>query len=188
GPQGLHFRRRVFRLRPVLAAAGSDPRAGRGGHSAASGSDLAETDRMIHLQQQHGGIQTGVVRSPCECGQRLPDELLRLAVPHPPAALASSQSDKLPWGKKAFFDRARFDLDLKRIQAFYADRGYPDARVTSFDVQPNDKQDSVDITLTISEGQPVKVAAIDFIGFDDVIPPAHFATLKNRIPLKIGRP
>jgi outer membrane protein insertion porin family/translocation and assembly module TamA len=103
-------------------------------------------------------------------------------------ALATRQSDRLPWGKKAFFDRARFDADLKRIQAFYADRGYPDARVTGFDVKLNDKQDSVDITITIAEGEPVKVAAINFVGFDDVIPAPHFDTLKNRIPLKVGAP
>jgi outer membrane protein assembly factor BamA len=45
-------------------------------------------------------------------------------------ALATHQSSKIPWGKKSFFDRSRFDADLKRIQAFYADRGFPDARVT----------------------------------------------------------
>ena len=96
------------------------------------------------------------------------------------AALATRQSDRLPWGKKAFFDRARFDTDLKRIQALYADRGYPDARVTGFDVKLNDKQDSVDITVTIGEGEPIKVAAINFVGFDDVIPAPHFDTLKNQ--------
>src|SRR2546430_17246491 len=102
-------------------------------------------------------------------------------------ALATRQSSKIPWGKKAYFDRTRFDTDLKRIQAFYADRGYPDARVTGFDVKLNDKQDQVDITLTIAEGDPVKVAAIDFDGFD-VIPPDHFAKLKKQIPLKVGQP
>src|SRR4051794_37359852 len=71
------------------------------------------------------------------------------------AALATHVSSRLPWGKKAFFDRARFDADLKRVQAFYADRGYPDARVRSFDVHLNDKQDSVELTITIDEGQPV---------------------------------
>ena len=70
------------------------------------------------------------------------------------AALATRVSSRLPWGKKAFFDRSRFDADLKRIEAFYADRGYPDARVRSFDVHLNDKQDSVDLTLTIDEGPP----------------------------------
>jgi outer membrane protein assembly complex protein YaeT len=102
-------------------------------------------------------------------------------------ALATHASSKLPWGKKAYFDRSRFDADLKRIQAFYSDRGFPDARVTGFDVKLNDKQDQVDVTLTIAEGDPVKLVAIDFVGFD-VIPPDHFTQLKNGIPLKIGAP
>src|SRR5690242_19956315 len=47
---------------------------------------------------------------------------------------------RFPWTKsRAFFDRSRFDADLKRIEAFYADRGFPDARVSSFDVKLNDK-------------------------------------------------
>ena len=102
-------------------------------------------------------------------------------------ALATHVSSKLPWGKKAYFDRSRFDADLKRIQAFYGDRGFPDARVTGFDVKLNAKQDQVDITLTIAEGQPIKLVAIDFVGFD-VIPPDHFARLKSQIPLKVGQP
>src|SRR5260221_11441324 len=68
------------------------------------------------------------------------------------SALATRQSSRIPWGKKAYFDRSRFDADLKRLEAFYADRGYPDARVTAFDVKLNKKQDAVDITVTIAEG------------------------------------
>ena len=102
-------------------------------------------------------------------------------------ALATRPSSKIPWGKKYFFDRSRFDADLKRMQAFYADRGYPDARVTGFDVKLNDKQDQVDLTVTIAEGDPVLVKAIDFTGFDP-IPPAHLDDLKKRAPLKVGKP
>lgn len=102
-------------------------------------------------------------------------------------ALATRQSSKIPWGKKRYFDRTRFDADLKRIQAFYADRGYPDARVTGFDVKLNDKQDSVDVTITIAEGDPVNVASIDFVAFD-AIPAAHLDALKGRVPLKVGAP
>lgn len=102
-------------------------------------------------------------------------------------ALATQVSSKLPWGKKKYFDRSRFDTDLKRIQAFYADRGFPDARVTGFDVKLNQKQDQVDVAITINEGQPIDVAAIDFVGFD-VIPPAHFDELKKTAPLKVGQP
>src|SRR5215471_20995540 len=102
-------------------------------------------------------------------------------------ALATKESSRIPWGRKRYFDRARFDVDLKRIQAFYADRGYPDARVTGFDVKLNDKQDQVDITLTISEGEPVTLASVDFVGFD-VIPPDHLDKLKKAIPLALGKP
>lgn len=102
-------------------------------------------------------------------------------------ALATKGSSPLPWGRKRFFDRSRFDADLQRIQAFYADRGYPDARVTGFDVKLNDKQDAVDVTVTIAEGDPVTVAGITFVGFE-IVPAAHLDGLKNRLPLKVGNP
>jgi outer membrane protein assembly complex protein YaeT len=102
-------------------------------------------------------------------------------------ALATRQSARLPWGSKASFDRGRFDADLKRIQAFYADRGYPDARVTGFDVQLNDEQDEVDILVTIAEGEPVRVAAMTFVGFD-TLPPERLEALKMQVPLRIGEP
>ncbi len=102
-------------------------------------------------------------------------------------ALATRTSSKLPWSKKSYFDRSRFDADLKRLQAFYVDRGYPDARVTGFDVKLNDKQDEVDITITIEEGQPETIASIEFVGFDQV-PPEHLSDLKSRMPIKVGQP
>jgi len=102
-------------------------------------------------------------------------------------ALATKQSSILPWGRKQYFDRSRFDADLKRIQAFYADRGYPDARVTGFDVKLNNKQDAVDVVVSIAEGDPIKVASLDFVGFD-VIPASHLANLKKSVPLKVGQP
>jgi outer membrane protein assembly complex protein YaeT len=103
------------------------------------------------------------------------------------AALATRVSSRLPWGKKAFFDRSRFDADLKRVEAFYADRGYPDARVRSFDVHLNDKQDSVDLTLTIDEGRPVLVAAVTFTGFD-VVPSDRLQSMQKESALKVGAP
>ena len=110
------------------------------------------------------------------------------------SALATRENTKvpvvgwqLPWSKKNYFDRGRFDADLKRIEAFYADSGYPDARVTDFDVKLNTRQDAVDVTLTIDEGQPVKVAAVTFRGFE-VIPPDHLAQLEQQAPLPIGQP
>jgi outer membrane protein insertion porin family/translocation and assembly module TamA len=102
-------------------------------------------------------------------------------------ALATRQSSRLPWGRKYYFDRGRFDADLKRIEAFYADRGYPDARVTGFDVKLNDEQDAVEIDVNVTEGEPVLVGAIEFQGFD-VVPPERVEDLKRRAPLKPGQP
>ena len=60
------------------------------------------------------------------------------------SVLATGASSKLPWGEKHYFSREQFEADLKRIDAFYHDRGYPDARVTSFDVKLSDDQNSVE--------------------------------------------
>src|SRR5687768_4795555 len=102
-------------------------------------------------------------------------------------ALATRQSSRLPWGRKYYFDRGRFDADLKRIEAFYADRGYPDARVTGFDVQLNDAQDAVEISVSIAEGEPVLVSAVEFTGFEN-LPPNRLDGLRQRAPLKPGQP
>ncbi len=46
------------------------------------------------------------------------------------SALKTKKGSWIPWGRKRYFDRRDFDADLKRIEAFYRDRGFPDARVT----------------------------------------------------------
>jgi outer membrane protein assembly complex protein YaeT len=101
--------------------------------------------------------------------------------------LATRASSKLPWGEKRYFSREQFEADLKRIVAFYTDRGFPDARVTSFDVKLSDDQTSVDITLNISEGQPIVVERIAFDGFDSLLPRRR-QRLERTLPLKPGQP
>ena len=103
------------------------------------------------------------------------------------SVLATAASSKLPWGPKRYFSREQFEADLKRIVAFYTDRGYPDARVTSFDATLNEKQDAVAITINISEGEPITVERIDLTGFDP-LPEDHRRTLDTKMPLKVGAP
>jgi outer membrane protein insertion porin family len=103
------------------------------------------------------------------------------------AALATRESSRLPWGEDAYFDRARFEADLKRLEAYYADRGYPDARVTSFDVSLAEDGTAVDLTVTISEGDPILVGGMDFLGFD-VIPAERLEMLEQQAPLRVGEP
>jgi outer membrane protein insertion porin family len=102
-------------------------------------------------------------------------------------ALATKAGSKLPWGRKEYFDRQAFEADLMRITAFYRDRGFPDARVRSFDVKLNDAQDAVSIVVDISEGEPITVASIDLTGFD-VLTDAQRRGLRSSLPLKTGQP
>ena len=85
------------------------------------------------------------------------------------SVLATQGSSKLPWGAKHYFTREQFDADLKRIVAFYRDRGYPDAKVSSFDVKMNDTQDAVAVTVTVEEGQPILVEQIEYVGFEALL-------------------
>ncbi|MGH9345705.1 MAG: BamA/OMP85 family outer membrane protein [Vicinamibacterales bacterium] len=101
--------------------------------------------------------------------------------------LQTKKGSWLPWGRQRYFDRRAFESDLKRIQAFYHDRGFPDARVTSFDVTLNDRQDEVDLTINISEGDAVRIAEIRLEGFD-VLPEDTRATIREQLPLAPEQP
>ncbi len=103
------------------------------------------------------------------------------------SVLATTASSKLPWGQKHYFSREQFEADLKRIVAFYRDRGFPDARVASFDAQLNTDQTAVDITIDIAEGQPVRAQQIVLDGFD-VLPADRRTALEQSLPLKAGQP
>lgn len=103
------------------------------------------------------------------------------------SVLATQASSRLPWGQDHYFTRQQFEGDLRRIVAFYRDRGYPDAKVKSFDVKLNDKQDAADITVTIDEGQPILVEHIEYQGFEVLADP-DLTGLKARLPLKEGQP
>jgi outer membrane protein insertion porin family/translocation and assembly module TamA len=103
------------------------------------------------------------------------------------SVLATTPSSSLPWGTKHYFTREQFEADLKRIQAFYLDRGYPDAKVTSFDVQLSKDQSSVDITVNIDEGEPIRVQQIVLQGLED-LSPAVVELVRSSLPLKEGAP
>ena len=103
------------------------------------------------------------------------------------AILATRESGFLPWSRKRFFDRPEFDRDVKRIEALYADRGYPRAKVVDVDVELNDAKDKVAITVEINEGEPTIVEEVIFDGFDGV-PAEHLDRLKVRLPIVAGKP
>jgi outer membrane protein insertion porin family/translocation and assembly module TamA len=102
------------------------------------------------------------------------------------SVLATTESSRLPWGEQRYFSREQFEADLQRIQAYYADRGYPDARVVSYDVRLSGDQTSVRVTLTIEEGEPVLVERIVLEGFQP-LPDDVEGSLESRLPLKLGK-
>jgi len=103
------------------------------------------------------------------------------------SVLSTSASSRIPWGTKHYFSRDQFDADLKRIVAFYKDRGYPNARITSTDVKLNQDQTSVKLTVNIDEGQPTVVERVVFEGFD-ALPAQHKTALETKLPLRTGQP
>lgn len=103
------------------------------------------------------------------------------------AVLATRESGSLPWSRKYSFDRGEFDRDVKRVEAFYADRGYPNAKVVGVDVRLNTAKDKVDVVVDINEGEPVIVEAITFEGLD-VIPADHLEQLTSGLPIVAGNP
>ena len=102
-------------------------------------------------------------------------------------ALQTKRGSRLPWGPKRYFDRRAFEADLQRIVAFYRDRGFPDARVTSVEPKLSDEQDKIDITIHISEGEPIRVAALELSGFE-VLPERAQRRLRRQLTLKEGAP
>jgi outer membrane protein assembly complex protein YaeT len=103
------------------------------------------------------------------------------------AVIATRENGFLPWSRRHFFDREEFDRDVRRIEAYYADKGYPNAKVVGVDVQLNANQDKVDIIVEINEGEPVIVENISFEGLAS-IPADHQEQLASRLLIKTGNP
>lgn len=101
--------------------------------------------------------------------------------------LATQASSWIPWGQKHYFSREQFEADLKRIEAFYTDRGFPNARVTDFDVQLSEDQSSVDISIDIAEGEPLLVERIAFEGLK-ALPEQSLDFYRRRLPQQEGQP
>jgi outer membrane protein assembly complex protein YaeT len=101
------------------------------------------------------------------------------------AALQTKAGSWIPFSKKPAFDTDEFQRDLQRLRQFYTERGYPDARVTNVDVALDEKKEHVRLTVTVREGEPMRVESMRFEGFD-VLPERRQASLKSRLGLSPG--
>jgi outer membrane protein insertion porin family/translocation and assembly module TamA len=101
------------------------------------------------------------------------------------SVLQTKASGRFFWGRSRYFDRRSFETDLQRIEAYYIDHGYPDARVESFDVELDEDRRSIDLTVVVEEGEPVLIGDVLLEGLvgltdDDV------SALRGKLPVKTG--
>ena len=103
------------------------------------------------------------------------------------AVLTTKAGSWIPFSKKPAFNTDEFQQDLQRLRSFYAERGYPDARVTDIDVAYDRKKEHVRLTVTVREGEPVRVSAVRFEGFDAAFDSDRpRKTLRSLVPIEVG--
>ena len=76
--------------------------------------------------------------------------------------LATQKTGWWPCADKQWVEPRVLDLDVQRIEAYYAAHGFFSAKVTKREVLPRKDGDSVNIRLTIEEGQPTIIEQIEF--------------------------
>ena len=101
--------------------------------------------------------------------------------------LVTRSSSRIPWVKKNRFTRTGLEADLRRIEAFYSDRGYPRAHAEATHIDIDRQRHVVDVVVTVKEGEPVLLDDIQLTG-TDVIKPERIAVLRRTFTLKVGRP
>lgn len=70
--------------------------------------------------------------------------------------------------ERYYFNWLTWKKDLERIKTFYEARGYFNAKIVSENIVKYPEKGTVQLKLTIAEGQPTKVSEIDVHGLDNV--------------------
>ena len=98
--------------------------------------------------------------------------------------LSIRASSRWPWGRKVYFSRARLADDLRRIEAYYDEHGFADARVDTYDVEMPSPSEAA-ITFHVVEGLPIHIATVETFGLE-VLPEAVRARVLSEIGLTAG--
>ncbi len=102
------------------------------------------------------------------------------------AVLATRAGSWIPFTKKPPFNTDEFQNDVQRLRAYYAERGYPEARVTDVDVMFDRKKEKVRLTVTVREGEPIRVDGVRLEGFDQALPDRRHEALTRRVAIEPG--
>lgn len=97
------------------------------------------------------------------------------------ARIVTSESSWLPFTEPQPFDPNIWRTDLRRIERYYQERGYYQARVVSDQVRPIG--DDVALTIRVREGEPTYVTRVEVRGLE-ALPPEHRELVTDEIPIQ----
>lgn len=100
-------------------------------------------------------------------------------------SLETRATSWLPWARRRYFDAETFQQDLKRIETFYAEHGYPHAHVIEAAVDKREKD--VGLRVVVDEGRPQRVADVSYSGVE-VVADSTLRKLQETAPLKQASP
>ena len=89
-----------------------------------------------------------------------------------------------PFGKRSYFDPNTWQADLKRIVRFYQARGFYEAHIESAQQEPKG-ENAVALEVTIQEGAPTRVTAVNVTGLEQV-EQAHQTKALDDLPITQG--
>ncbi len=89
-----------------------------------------------------------------------------------------------PWVKKPEFDEEILKDDMLRIKSLYANNGYYDA-TAKYKLKLDKKENNVDISITISEGDPVILTLLE-LDFRQEVDDKTRAEILKSLPLKVN--
>lgn len=102
------------------------------------------------------------------------------------AVLQTRASGRFFWGRTRYFDRRAFETDLRRIEAYYIDHGYPDARVDSFDATLDEDQRNIDLSIVVHEGDPITISEVQLEGLAGLTD-EEVRDLSTKLPIRAGQ-
>jgi len=83
-----------------------------------------------------------------------------------------------------YYDADLFALDLKRIERWYNQQGFYQAKVEGVDELRDDKG-RVTLVVHINEGKRARITKMDYVGLDD-IPPGEMEDIDAALPIHAG--
>jgi outer membrane protein assembly factor BamA len=89
-----------------------------------------------------------------------------------------------PWTDWPLYDKNVFARDQSRIERWYQARGFYDARVTKVELDKDDDDRLIDVTVFVREGEPVLVSKVDVTGLD-ALSPEVADRIRSRVKLAV---